>query len=367
MIAYNKNEIKKNLTLDNIFFLLNEWGGEPSKTSFGLVSSTICHNAPGLGSRKLYYYANSSLFQCYTDCAGYFDIFELTIKVFKIQYGKAITLREAILFIAERFGIAGEEFKVAVNQLDDWIEFENFDKIKEISTQDLNFTLKEYDSKVLLGFDYQMRLPEWENEGISRNSLAAARIGYYHAGDFITIPHFDIDGRFIGLRGRSLDEQHCLSFGKYHPLMINNTLYNHPLGMNLYGLNWSKRNIEIAKTAIVYEAEKSYLKHNTYFGENNNLSVACCGSSLSNYQIQLLKNCGVQEIILAFDRQFQRVGDEEYLRLVNHIQKIKAKCRQMGVGVSYILDVNRRTGYKDSPIDCGKEVFLELLKRRKTS
>lgn len=43
--------------------------------------------------------------------------------------------------------------------------------------------------------------------------------------------------------------------GKYYPLRINKLLYNHPLGMNLYGLNWSKRAIGIMKKAIIFESE----------------------------------------------------------------------------------------------------------------
>ena len=38
---------------------------------------------------------------------------------------------------------------------------------------------------------------------------------------FITIPHFDKDGRFIGLRGRALCEEEAERFGKYRPLKIN--------------------------------------------------------------------------------------------------------------------------------------------------
>ena len=55
MINYDKVEIKNNLTLDNIFELLNIWGGNPEYSEFGILSETICHNEPGVGSKKLYY------------------------------------------------------------------------------------------------------------------------------------------------------------------------------------------------------------------------------------------------------------------------------------------------------------------------
>ena len=46
MISYNKDEIKNNLTLDNIYELLHLWGGNPEFTNFGILSETICHNPP---------------------------------------------------------------------------------------------------------------------------------------------------------------------------------------------------------------------------------------------------------------------------------------------------------------------------------
>ena len=85
MIVYDKNEIKEQLNIENIYDLLNDWGGEPEYTNFGLLCQTICHNMPGEGSRKLYFYENSGLFRCYTGCDSTFDIFELTIKVINIQ------------------------------------------------------------------------------------------------------------------------------------------------------------------------------------------------------------------------------------------------------------------------------------------
>ncbi len=84
MISYDKLEIRNSLTIENVFELLQEWGGDPEYTDFGIVSATICHNNPGEGSRKLYYYENTGLFKCYTDCDSTFDIFELLIKIINI-------------------------------------------------------------------------------------------------------------------------------------------------------------------------------------------------------------------------------------------------------------------------------------------
>ena len=88
MLAFDKDEIRSLLTLENIYELLLDWGGDPEYTTFGILAATICHNPPGDGSRKLYFYENSGLFKCYTGCDSYFDIFELVIKIAKIQQDK---------------------------------------------------------------------------------------------------------------------------------------------------------------------------------------------------------------------------------------------------------------------------------------
>ena len=62
MLVFDKQEIKNKLDIDDIYNLLQEWGGDPEFTEFGILSSTICHNFPGEGSRKLYYYSNSNYY-----------------------------------------------------------------------------------------------------------------------------------------------------------------------------------------------------------------------------------------------------------------------------------------------------------------
>ena len=152
-------------------------------------------------------------------------------------------------------------------------------------------------------------------------------------------------------------------FGKYRPLKVNRQWFNHPLGLNLYGLNNSKDNIAITKKAIVFESEKSHLLYSSYFGLDNNISVACCGSNLSAFQVQLLLESGAQEIVISFDRQFKACGDDEHKKLVNHLLKIREKYKQ-DVLISFIFDKEMITSYKASPIDEGPEKFLQLFKER---
>ena len=364
MLIFDKDEVREKLELDDIFNLLQEWGGEPEYSSFGILSSTICHNEPGEGSRKLYYYENSGLFRCYTGCDDIFDIFQLAIKVFSIQHNKEMDLNDAVRYIATKHGFGGRLEDTEDIDLEDWEILSNYDRIQSIElNENKNVILKEYEKDILDRFNYKVKITPWLNEDITQETLEKAMIGYYPGGEQITIPHFDINGRFIGLRGRTLGQEEGELYGKYRPLKINRQLYNHPLGMNLYNLNNSKDNIKKMKKAIVFEGEKSVLKYASYFGIENDISVACCGSSLSSYQIQLLMECGAEEIIVAFDRQFQEIGDKEFKHLKSNILKLHNKNKNY-VKMSFIFDKKMITGYKSSPIDEGKEKFLQLFKER---
>ena len=362
MKTYNKKEVRGKLNIEQIYGLLEEWGGLPEYTDFGILSTTICHNPPGEGSRKLYYYSNTDLFQCYTGC-GSFDIFELLVKVARIQWGKEYDLNDAVRYIAIRFGLAGEAELSADDSLIDWKTFNTYDRVQGLEIKDYHVELKEYDNIILDRLNYNIKLTPWLKEGITQEVLDYNRIGYFPAGAQITIPHFDINGRFIGLRGRSLAQEDIELYGKYRPVFINRQWYNHPLGMNLYNINNSKENIKATGRAIIFEGEKSSLLYQSYFGIENDISVACCGSNLIQYQAWLLMNQGAEEIIVCFDKQFQEVNDDEFKKLIRNLKQIHKKYG-MFTKISFCFDKWDLLGYKDSPIDRGPETFLELYKRR---
>ena len=135
--------------------------------------------------------------------------------------------------------------------------------------------------------------------------------------------------------------------------------------MNLYNLNNSKENIKTMGKAIIFESEKSCLLYQSYFGIENDISVACCGSNISAYQIQMLIDAGAKEIIVAFDRQFQEIGDKEHQHLVANFKKLHAKYKNF-VTLSFMFDKHMITSYKASPIDEGPDKFLRLFKERVT-
>lgn len=359
----DKDKVKNALTTENIYELLEEWGGEPTYTNFGLVSRTICHNPSHEGKYKLYYYENNQIFKCYTECDETFDIFTLVQKVMNIQYNLNYSFYDSLIYIAKYFNLSFNFYEKEFDILPDWQYIKNYSRIKEMTPSSSIIELKSYDENILKNFNYNIKITPWINEGISESIMKKAKIGYYPGQDCITIPHFDINGNFIGLRGRTLGKEDAETYGKYRPLKINNILYSHPLGLNLYGLNISKRNIERIKTAIIVEGEKSVLQYASYFGEENNIAVACCGSTISQYQINLLLSLKVKEIIIAFDRQFQKIGDAEFKLLTKKLMHLHSKYKNYA-NISIIFDKNMITSYKASPLDEGPEKFIELYKNR---
>ena len=364
MITYNKKEVRSKLHIDDIFQLLEEWGGEPGYAEFGILSSTICHNPPGEGSRKLYYYTNTDLFTCYSGCPEKsFDIFELLIKVAKIQWNKEYDLNDAVRYIAVKFGLAGYAELDEQESLLDWKTFDSYDRIDKLEIKDYHVELKEYNDTILNNLNYNVYIKPWIDEGITQEILKHARIGYFPPTGQITIPHFDKDGKFIGLRGRTLSKLDAERYGKYRPMVIGKKQFNHPLGMNLYNLNNSKFNIQKSGIAIIFESEKSTLKYQSYFGIKNDLSVACCGSNISAYQVQLLLDYGAKEMVIAFDRQWQEKFDEEYNHWTKSLEKLNERFKN-DINISIIYDRNMITGYKDAPVDRGQDIFLQLWQER---
>jgi len=368
---YNLEEIKENLSLEDIELILTEFGGEPIRRGNIIVSRTICHNPrESDASHKLYYYDNTSLFHCFTGCSEpSFDIFELTRKVMSREHPKERedpdwNLPEAVDYIARKFGYAPnvkiDDSEILIKQ--DLTILNNYDRIKNININTQQIELKEYDGTFLKHLPHPNIQP-WIDEGINQEIMNRAGICYDPKNQGVVIPHYDINNRLIGIRERTLIQEQAEKYGKYMPAHIAGKMYNHPLSFNLYNLNHSKDNIARMKKAFVFEGEKSVLKYRSYFGEENDLAVAICGSSFINYQAWLLIQLGVEEIIIALDKQFKEPGDEEFQKLVKNLKNIHRKYGKY-TKVSYMFDKTGLLGYKDSPIDKSKEVFLQLFKER---
>lgn len=363
----DKDEIKNKITTEQIEDIVRDFGGDPRPAPFGFVAATICHNHPGEGSHKLYYYENTKLFRCYTGCDATFDIFELICKIHNLSKAndRKWTMPNGVRYVCTKCGIEGtysDDEEDSFGGIPDQAIFDKYDHRIKKDEERKSIEIPSFDASILDRLCYP-RIKDWIDEGITPEVLKYNRIGYFPGGEQISIPHFDANGAFIGLRGRELSPERAALYGKYRPIIIGGKMYNHPLGYNLYNLNNSKNNIKKVGKAIVFEGEKSCLLYQSYFGHDADISVACCGSAISSRQMDLLIGAGAKEIIIAFDKQFQVKGDDEFKHLVRNLKSIHRRYNNY-VSVSFVFDKDGMLGYKDSPIDKGKETFIKLFKNR---
>lgn len=361
MYKYDKDQIKNNLTICQVMDYVAELGGEPIFKDGFLQCKTICH---GGDSHKLYYYDNSHLFKCFTQCEGdAFDIFDLTRKWAK-QRGDDWTLIRAVKYVAAYFGIAAkdeENFDNLQEKLQDWDILRNYQNTSSsIDKKIVEF--REFNDNILRNLPRPRIIP-WLNEGITQEVMNSRGICYDPVNQGIVIPHYDDEGKLIGIRERTLIKEEE-QYGKYKPAIINGKMYNHPLGFALYNLNNSKSHIQEMGLAIVFEGEKSCLKYASLFGTDNDISVATCGSNLIQHQVDLLRQYGAKEIVIAFDKQFKEKNDVEFKQWVKKLTALHNKYNKLNT-ISFIFDKEGDIlGYKESPIDRGADVFLKLFKER---
>lgn len=368
---YDKDKIKQSISIDDVRDLVAELGGEPQPVRGNcFVSRTISHNERGEGSWKLYFYQNDTqgIFRDYTG-GETFDIFEL-VRIVKTREdpradGKEWELPQAVHFVANYFGFlpesANEEFEKSQIK-EDIVYLNNYSRIKSIEPKKQIVELKTYDAP-FLKYLPRPAIKEWIKDNITKDAMDYYDICFEPKNNSIIIPHYDIDNNLIGIRNRLLDPEAAERYGKYLPLKMNGKSYAHPLSFNLYGLYKNKDNIARSKKAIILESEKSVLQLDGILGRENNIAVACCGSSVIEYQFKLLMNLGVNEVIIALDRQFQELNDLEHEKLVKNLKKIHSKYGKF-TNISFIFDKNKLTPYKASPSDCGADIFFQLYNER---
>lgn len=352
MLEYEK--IKESLTIGDIIRIMDFLGAkEYQRNEFKgfLVFKTICHNVEAdNGSFKLYYYEENQKFVCYTDCSKSYDIFDLFEKRMNLL-GKEFVFSDMMKVI-----LNGKTFRKS--------DFENENYFKkslpEYRDQYIQKTLSELNEKLLSGYVKYDNF-EWRQEGISDKVIEEFNIKLEQISGDIIIPHYDVDGRLIGIRKRVINKELSDKIGKYLPTKINSIECAHPLGLNCYGLNINKENIKNKKYCIIFEGEKSTLKAQSYGIDN---SIAVCGSSISIPQIRLIKkHCNPMEIVIAFDREYPNGGSKKREEYFKKMTLMKNKLDSI-IPTSFIFDFCDLTKEKDSPIDQGGDVFKKLLEKR---
>ena len=356
-INISKFDIVNSLTLSDVQDFLYSLGVTQivvNEEKEYLICPTICHNPLNeAASMKLYWYHNHKIFSCYTECNEAMSIFKLYQKFIEINEDRKVSDAEA------------EKYVMKCIKHDITITPQSYSAYKS-DFEKYNFTsnipeLPEYSQKVLRYFTHYYH-PLWLKDGITKEAMDKFHICFSIGQNKIVIPHFDKNGRLIGIRARTLNQQEAEDYGKYRPIQIGNTLYSHQLQFNLYGLYEHKQGIERRKSAIIAEGEKSVLLDDGYYGDLSN-TVACCGSHFNKYQIKLLTDLGANEIVIALDKEYDDWRSEKAIAYRKKIEEACNRYKEQAV-FSYIWDYKNLLREKDSPFDRGKEVFEELYKHR---
>lgn len=311
-----------------------------------VIFPTICHNEdPSEASMKLYYYENSHLFMCYTECGGQ-NIFQFLKHYYEtrnIDYDWYQDIYKVILDCSNfKENRAGAPV---------------YKKIRDKYRRQEITELPTYSEKVLSCFT-KFYTPEWLNDGISREAMDKFNILYSIPQNKIIIPHYNINDKLVGIRGRALNEWEIENIGKYMPVQIENKWYSHPLSLNLYGLNKTKDNIRKEGICFLFEAEKSVLQMDSF--ERPNCAAAVCGSQFNKFALKILiQNCHPKEIVICFDKE-EKPGEEIYFNKLYSIGKKYSNYANF----SFIYDRENLLNLKDSPTDRGESVFEQLLRKR---
>ena len=342
-------QIIDNLDINSIVELMKKLGADryEEKEKF-FIFPTICHNINSAeASMKLYLYKDTKLFVCYTE-DGNMSIFKFLKTYYEtrqIEYDWFEDIYNVVL------NCGNFRPKEGFNT----IQYQSLKERYQIKKKTVK--LQQYSNGILDIFMKNYPV-EWLNDGISRRAMDKYNIKYSVSQNKIIIPHYDINNNLIGIRGRALNEWEIENIGKYMPIQIEKKWYTHPLSLNLYGLNHTKENIKKYGICYIGEAEKFCLQSESFSFPN--CSCAVCGSQFNKYQLDILmKNCQPKEIVICFDKEEKDKEDKYFFKLYNLCKKYINYCK-----MSFIYDNDNLLKLKESPTDCGENIFKKLLEKR---
>lgn len=344
----NAQQVKDMLNKQDVFDLLVELDANPRYKGNLIYARTICH---GGHKHKLVYYPDTKQFYCFTDCQAPYDIFSLISTIFNIDFSSAFR------YICNKFNInAGENIYVPSEDKVDT----SF--IKKFESKEPSYTLNEI-PKTLLNRYFNLYHQSWIDDGISIETMRKFGIMFSINENKIIIPHFDVNGRLLGVRGRALNQEDIDEGRKYMPVYHPKMgVLKHPTGANLYGVHVNKEKIQQTKSVILLESEKGPMQLDTM--QFHIPGVGISGSSISDEQIKILVDLGVENVILGLDKEFKQTGTEEELFYKKKVTSGFIDKMLPYFRLFIIWDTQNLLDYKDAPTDKGREVFEKLFEKR---
>ena len=345
MIDYQN--IIEQLNIEKIKLLLENMDIPYQEKESYLIMPTVCHNIDTENaSWKLYYYKNTHIFYCYTECNGMsiFSFLKHYYESHNIDYDWYQDIYKVILDCSNfkpTDGFASKKYK----------------PIRDMYSAPVQQKLPIYPNSIIECFT-KFYPVEWINDGITKKSMEKYNIRYSPIQNKIIIPHYNPDNELVGIRGRALNEWEVENVGKYMPVQIEGKWYSHPLSLNLYALNWNKNNIKRTGTCFLVESEKACLQMEGW--DFANCSAAVCGSQFNKHALKLLlQTARPKEIVICFDKEEEPGSDKYFNKLYQIGKKYQNYC-----DFSFLYDRENLLEMKDSPTDKGSDVFWRLYKRR---
>lgn len=348
------------MTLDDYEIIMRRLGANKRGDRY----NTICHNING-GGYNLAFNKETMSFCCFSECSCSYSLLSL-IKKRRELLGEPCSTYQSLKWLCNELGIEFN-FKEEVKQVNTNIyKWQN--SLLKYTKNYSNATNKIYD-KSILNYLTPCYYEPWLKEGMTKESLDKFDIRWYNRLQQVVIPIYDDEGNLVGTHDRNTNPE-LIDYAKYdHLRMLDGTEYKFQMGLVLYGLNMNKADIERTRTAILFEAPKSVIHIDGFY--DYNISVAMFGMNLQKVKLKLLLKYGVNKFIIALDRQYKNVmiNDEytkEFLKYREKVDRIIDMIRPYAqeIGVVWDNDEDRFLGYKDSPVDQGKEVWEKLFERR---
>jgi len=370
------DELLKLITKDDIISLMEDLGNDDYiiDENEDLKFKTICH---GGHSHKLYYYHEPNKtnyddtigrrFHCYTNC-GSMSVYDFLMQVYDWEFIQAFNFLLKFKGLYNQVTHKDTGWDNKGSKCKDWDFLDKYKKLTQIKER-----IKEpppilpiFNKTDMNRFD-KIYPESWLNDFITEEAMWRFDIRFYTRQWKAVIPHYDMNGELIGIRGRSFLKMDLDDGKKYMPIYYGNLSYKHPLQFNLYGLYQNKEIIKKVRKAILFESEKSVMQCESFY-PNNNFSLSLCGTNMSNYQRDTLLSLGVDEVFIALDKQFKtelltEEDNKEYNQYVTKVKKIADKLVNY-VNVYIIYCDDGRLDYKEAPSDKGRGLLEELMKEK---
>ena len=183
---------------------------------------------------------------------------------------------------------------------------------------------------------------EWVDEGISEDVLDKYKIRIDRKANRIIYPIYDNDDNLIGFKGRT-------RFVNFKEMGITKYQNYTKIGTSDFfvGMKENRKSILEHGTILIFEGIKSVMKADDY---GYDYSVSAETSAINEEQQKILIKMGIKNVIIGFDKDVS-------------FWKIKKSCNllRMFCNVFIIYDKYKLLDDKMSPVDKGKEVFVQLL------